>query len=137
MPGLAEIRETFSFFDAWEDRYRFIIDLGNSLSRLRDDQYRRENLVKGCQSQVWLEAVFDDNTKRLTFKLDSDAHLVRGLIVIVLAAYDEKTPEDVVNFDIESLFEELGLISHLSMTRGNGLRAMVQRIRTEASYYVE
>lgn len=137
MPDLPEIRETFSFFDTWEDRYKFIIDMGKSLSRLQDDQYRDENLVKGCQSQVWLVISFDTNTKRLTFQLDSDAHIVRGLIAIVLAAYNGKTPDEVIQFDIESLFEELDLISHLSMTRGNGLRAMVQRIRTEASHFAD
>ena len=137
MPDLAVICDTFSFFDKWEDRYKFIIDLGKSLSRLQDDHYRAENLVKGCQSQVWLVIEFDENTQKLTFQLDSDAYIVRGLIAIVLAAYNDKTPQEVVNFDIESLFVELDLISHLSMTRGNGLRAMVQRIRTEAAFFLK
>ena len=135
MSDLAGIRDTFSFFDNWEDRYTFIIAIGKSLPDMDICYHTEENLVKGCQSQVWLLIKYDETHNKLTFELDSDAHIVKGLIVIVLAAYNEKSPAEILRFDIESLFEELDLMSHLSMTRGNGLRAMVQRIRTEAARF--
>ncbi len=129
---LQEIRESFEFFDDWEDKYRFIIDLGKKLPHLPDDQKREENLVRGCQSQVWLMAEVDADD-RLHLKMDSDAHIVRGLIAIVLAAYDGQQRRSVATYDIESLFEELDLLKHLSPTRGNGLKAMIGRIRELAT----
>jgi len=130
---LAEIIESFSFFDDWEDKYRFIIDLGKSLPDIAESEKREENLVRGCQSQVWLVARLDPSTGRITLNIDSDAHIVRGLVAIVLAVYDERTPEEIVEFDIEGLFEELQLLKHLSPTRGNGLRALIARIRDFAA----
>lgn len=127
---LDEIRESFAFFDSWEDRYRFVIDIGRDLPELPCEHRVSENIVRGCQSQVWLMTELRDGRLRLT--IDSDAHIVRGLIVIVLAAYQGKTPADVGAFDIEALFDELDLFRHLSPTRGNGLRSMVARIRHEA-----
>ena len=127
---LDEIRESFAFFDSWEDRYRFVIDIGRDLPELPREHRVAENIVRGCQSQVWLMTELRDGRLRLT--IDSDAHIVRGLIVIVLAAYQGKTPADVGAFDIEALFDELDLFRHLSPTRGNGLRSMVARIRHEA-----
>ena len=127
---LDEIRESFAFFDSWEDRYRFVIDIGRDLPELPCEHRVAENIVRGCQSQVWLMTELRDGRLRLT--IDSDAHIVRGLIVIVLAAYQGKTPADVGAFDIEALFDELDLFRHLSPTRGNGLRSMVARIRHEA-----
>ncbi len=127
---LDEIRESFAFFDSWEDRYRFVIDIGRDLPELPCEYRVAENIVRGCQSQVWLMTELRDGRLRLT--IDSDAHIVRGLIVIVLAAYQGKTPADVGAFDIEALFDELDLFRHLSPTRGNGLRSMVARIRHEA-----
>jgi cysteine desulfuration protein SufE len=125
---LDDIREAFAFFDTWEDKYRFVIDLGRELpdmdARLKTD----ENLVRGCQSQVWLAGRQDPESGALRLMLDSDAHIVRGLIAIVLAAYDGKRPEDIMNFDMAGLFDELELLPHLSATRGNGLRAMVDAI---------
>lgn len=125
---LAEIRESFEFFDDWEDKYRFIIDLGKSLPDMPESAKQEENLVRGCQSQVWLTAEFDAND-RLHLNLDSDAHIVRGLIAIILAAYDGLERSAIVDYDIEGLFEELALLKHLSPTRGNGLKAMIGRIR--------
>ena len=127
---LDEIRESFAFFDSWEDRYRFVIDIGRDLPELPCEYRVAENIVRGCQSQVWLMTELRDGRLRLT--IDSDAHIVRGLIVIVLAAYQGNTPADVRAFDIEALFDELDLFRHLSPTRGNGLRSMVARIRHEA-----
>lgn len=130
---LDEIVESFSFFDDWEDKYRFIIDLGRNLPELPQSQRREEYLVRGCQSQVWLIATVDPESHRIHLEIDSDAHIVRGLIAIVLAAYDGKTTSDVLAFDIEGLFNDLELLKHLSPTRGNGLRAMISRIRDLAS----
>ncbi|MFW6094019.1 MAG: SufE family protein [Pseudomonadota bacterium] len=130
---LNEIRESFEFFDSWEDKYRFVIDLGKSLPDMDPAAKTEENLVRGCQSQVWLEAGVDPATGRMHFELDSDAHIVRGLIAIVLAAYQDRTPAQVLEFDIEGLFDELDLLRHLSATRGNGLRAMIDSIRRTAA----
>ncbi|MEZ5560801.1 MAG: SufE family protein [Pseudomonadales bacterium] len=132
MPDLAEIRDAFAFFDDWEDKYRFVIELGRALPVMADTERTEEHLIRGCQSQVWLISQIDDHG-RLHLELDSDAHIVRGLIAIVLAAYDGHTPAEVLAFDIEGLFEDLALLQHLSPTRGNGLRAMVTRIREAAA----
>ena len=126
---LDEIRSAFSLFDDWEDTYRFIIDLGKALPGLDAAHKTEDRLVRGCQSQVWLVSRLDENTGRMRLCIDSDAHIVRGLIAIVLAAYDGERPADIVAYDIEALFEELDLLAHLSPTRGNGLRAMVGQIR--------
>ena len=130
---LDDIREAFQLFDGWEDRYRFVIDLGKELPELADAERIDDNLVRGCQSQVWLIADYDADAGVMRLKLDSDAHIVRGLIAIVLAAYDGRSPRHIVDFDIEGLFDELDLLQHLSATRGNGLRAMVARIREVAA----
>lgn len=133
---LSDILETFAFFDTWEDKYRFVIDLGRELPRLDAAQRIDDNLVRGCQSQVWLVAQHDAARHRLSLMIDSDAHIVRGLIAIVVAAYDHRSPEEILAFDIEGQFEELQLLQHLSPTRGNGLRAMVARIRDIAAQHV-
>ena len=132
MADLDEVRSTFQFLDDWEDRYRFILDLGRSVPQLDPELKTDDRLVRGCQSLVWLVPRFDAQKGRLHLKIDSDAHIVRGLIAIVLAAYDGNEPEDILDFDIEGLFSELDLMQHLSPTRGNGLRAMVGRIRSVA-----
>ncbi len=131
--NLADIREAFSFFDSWEDKYRFVIDLGRELKIMPEADKTEANLVRGCQSQVWITSSVDSASGNLHFALDSDAHIVRGLIAIVLAAYEGRTPEQIVAFDIDGLFEELALLQHLSPTRGNGLRAMVAKIRDTAA----
>lgn len=132
MADLDEVRNAFEFFDDWEDRYRFILDLGRSVPQLDPDLKTDDRLVRGCQSLVWLVPRFDADSGRLHLQIDSDAHIVRGLIAIVLAAYDGTAPKDILDFDIDGLFGELDLMRHLSPTRGNGLRAMVARIRTVA-----
>ena len=134
---LDDIRASFAFFDAWEDRYRFLIDLGRNLDRLPDQHRIERNLVHGCQSQVWLVPAYDAKAEQLHLDIDSDAHIVRGLIAVALAAYDGKAPSDILAFDIEALFDEIDLLAHLSPTRGNGLRAMVARIRAEAARHLD
>ncbi|MBU2862952.1 SufE family protein [Reinekea marina] len=122
-----DIIETLSFFDSWEDRYKYIIDLGKELPKLDEANKVEDYIVKGCQSQVWL--VPNKQGDRFFFEVDSDAHIVKGLLAVVLAAFNGKTAESILNFDVDSYFGQLDLERHLSPTRGNGLRAMVQRIR--------
>ena len=131
MASLEEIRDTFELLDDWEARYRYVIELGRALPHLPDDAKRPENLVHGCQSQVWIRHRIDDG--RLVLELDSDAQIVRGLIAIVLAALNDKRPEELLAFDIDGLFDALDLKRHLSPSRGNGLLAMVARIRRIAA----
>lgn len=124
---IQELKDTFDFFDDWEDKYRFVIDLGKDLPALAESDRTDANLIRGCQSQVWL--TFEAQDGQLHFAMDSDAHIVRGLISIVLIALNHRSAEQILGTDIEALFDELQLLSHLSATRGNGLRAMIARIK--------
>ncbi len=126
----SDIVDTISFFDSWEERYKYIIDLGKSLPALDESKKDDEHLVRGCQSQVWIDTRRDGGT--FWFDADSDAFIVKGLLGVVLAAYNGKSAAEIQAFDIDAYFEELDLVRHLSMARGNGLRAMVDRIRAEA-----
>jgi cysteine desulfuration protein SufE len=127
-----DIVETLSFFDSWEDRYRYIIDLGKDLPEMDDALKTDERIVRGCQSQVWL--VDQTTGEEIRFQADSDAHIVRGLLAIVLAAYNGKSRQQILDFDTEAYFSQLDLVRHLSPTRGNGLRAMVARIKDIAAH---
>ena len=126
-----EIKETFSLFTDWEDKYRYIIDLGKELPELDEKDKIEKNLIRGCQSQVWLTHNINPEGS-IHLDIDSDAHIVRGLIAIVLAALNNKLPRQIIEFDVELLFSDLELLEHLSPTRGNGLRAMVQRVQSVA-----
>jgi cysteine desulfuration protein SufE len=126
-----DIVETLGFFDSWEDRYKYIIDLGKELPPMSEAFRTDENIVRGCQSQVWLVHEVRDN--RLYFEADSDAFIVKGLLGVVLAAYNGKKAAEIQAFDIEAYFTSLDLIQHLSSTRGNGLKAMVKRIQDTAA----
>lgn len=128
--GPDDIVENLGFFDSWEDRYRYIIDLGRELPELPADLRTADRLVRGCQSQVWIDVVMQD--QRLQLAVDSDAFIVKGLLAVVLAAYNNKSPQDILAFDVDGYFETLGLMQHLSPSRGNGMRAMVARIREAA-----
>ena len=130
---LADIRESFAFFDGWEDRYRFLLDLGRQLDHLPEADRVEQNLVRGCQSLVWLVHAYDAGTDQVHLAIDSDAHIVRGLIAITLACYEGRSPAEILDFDIEALFDELDLLGHLSPARGNGLRAMVAKVRRIAA----
>ncbi len=131
-PALDDIRSSFAFFDDWEDRYRFLIDLGRAVAPLPERERIDANLVRGCQSKVWLVTRYDAAADRLALAIDSDAHIVRGLAAVVLAAFNGKSPRAIAEFNMEGLFEELALLRHLTPTRGNGLRAMVAKIRAIA-----
>ncbi len=127
---LDELIETFEFFDDWEDKYRFIIDLGKDLPALPDADKTDAHLIRGCQSQVWLTYKITEG--KLAFNMDSDAHIVRGLIAVVLVAIQDRSAAEIQQLDIEGIFGQLDLLAHLSVTRGNGLRAMVSRIKEVA-----
>ena len=129
---LEELKETFSFFDDWEDKYRFIIDLGKDLTPLADAEKTEANLIRGCQSQVWLTHQLSDG--KLHFQLDSDAHIVRGLGAVVLIASNNQSPEQITALNLDGLFDELDLLAHLSVTRGNGLRSMIEKIKHIAAH---
>jgi cysteine desulfuration protein SufE len=135
MPAeLDEIIDNFSFLDEWEDRYRYLIELGRALDPLPPSAYNDDNKVRGCASQVWLET---KQTRKgddvvLSFRGDSDAHIVRGLIALALAFYSGRPAREIVEADALGLFKSLGLSEHLTPQRSNGLRAMVERIRNEA-----
>lgn len=131
LPDTASILDDLAFFDDWEERYKYIIDLGRELPPMADELHTPERLVKGCQSNVWIDVKEHDG--RLQFAVDSDAHIVRGLLALVMAAYQDKTPGEILAFDIDDYFSQLDLERHLSPTRGNGLRAMVAQVRAIAA----
>jgi cysteine desulfuration protein SufE len=134
MADLETIVETFDLLDDWEERYRYLIDLGRDLPPFPDAERRDERLVPGCMSRVWmLSQVEPGAPPHLTFLADSDAHLVKGLIAVLLAAYSGKTPAEIAALDIEALFTKLGLSEHLSTNRRNGFFSMVERIKREAA----
>lgn len=130
-----EISDNFSLLDEWDDRYRYIIELGRTLAPLPAEAHTDANKVQGCSSQVWLTTSVRPNGASgpvLTFVGDSDAHIVRGLIAILFALYSDKSARDILAIDPSELFVRLGLREHLSPQRSNGLKSMVARIRGEA-----
>ena len=130
---LEDVLDGFELLDDWEERYAFIIDLGKQLPAFPEEGRVEENYVHGCQSQVWLIHHYDEASGRLYLLIDSDAMIVRGLAAIILVALNGKTPRDLLATDIDELFEQLDLVRHISPTRGNGLRAMVGKIRDIAA----
>ena len=133
--AIDEIVENFSVLDEWDDRYRYVIELGRALSPLPDRDHTDANKVQGCASQVWLAtSIRPDGTAGpiLTFAGDSDAHIVRGLIAILFAVFSGKHARDILSTDAFGLFERLGLREHLTPQRSNGFRSMVERIKTDA-----
>ncbi|MCK8514830.1 SufE family protein [Methylonatrum kenyense] len=127
---LDDVIETFEFLDSWEDRYRLIIDLGRELPEFPEEAKTEDNRVEGCVSKVWLLHDIEQTTpQRLTFRADSDAFIVRGLIALILMAYSGRTPEEIRQTDIEGLFQRLGLEQQLSPNRRNGFFSMVERIK--------
>ena len=138
--SLDEILETFDFLDDWEDRYKYLIDLGKELPPLSDTEKCDANKVRGCVSQVWLITSVEksiDGGPVLTFKGDSDALIVQGLVAIVTALFSGKSAQDILKTDVEGVFAKLGLQDHLTPQRSNGLRSMVGRIRSDAQQALE
>src|SRR5271156_3536102 len=135
MAGIDDIVGNFSVLDDWDDRYRYLIELGRELVPLPEASHSDANKVQGCASQVWLDTTVRPNGTGgpvLTFAGDSDAHIVRGLIAILFAIFSGKPATDILSVDALSLFERMGLREHLTPQRSNGFRAMVERIRSDA-----
>ena len=134
--SIDRILEDFEFLDEWEDRYRYVIELGRGLEPLDEAWRTPENKVQGCVSQVWLHSELrgdGGNGPVLVLHGDSDAHIVRGLIAILFAIYNGKKADEVLAIDPEPIFAELGLKEHLTRQRSNGLASMVARIRSDAT----
>jgi cysteine desulfuration protein SufE len=131
LPSSEEIVDDLAFFDDWEQRYQYIIDLGKQIPGLSEEARTPEKLVKGCQSNVWLDYRMQDG--KFQFDVDSDAVIVQGLLVLVLSALHNKSAQEILNFDMDAYFTELDLENHITPTRGNGLRAIVGKIRQIAS----
>jgi cysteine desulfuration protein SufE len=129
-----EIRDNFALLDEWDDRYRYVIELGRMLAPMPEAEHSAANKVQGCASQVWLSKQIDrsDGEPHLKYLGDSDAHIVRGLIAILLTLYSGHTPKDILGTDAIAVFDEFGFREHLTPQRSNGLRAMVERIRFDA-----
>ncbi len=129
-----EIRDNFALLDDWDDRYRYVIELGRTLTPMPEADHSAQNKVQGCASQVWLSKHIDqgDSEPVLNYVGDSDAHIVRGLIAILLTLYSGHTPREILATDALAVFDELGFREHLTPQRSNGLRSMVERIRSDA-----
>jgi len=130
-----EIRENFALLDDWDDRYRYVIELGRMLAPMPATEHSQQNKVQGCASQVWLSKRIDrkgGDEAVLNYLGDSDAHIVRGLIAILLTLYSGHTPQQILATDAIALFDEFGFREHLTPQRSNGLRSMVERIRSDA-----
>src|SRR5271168_279525 len=135
MTTIDEIRENFELLEDWDDRYRYVIELGRTLAPMPEAEHSAANKVQGCASQVWLSKQLDRSAgdePRLNYLGDSDAHIVRGLIAILLTLYSGQTPREILATDAIAVFDEFGFREHLTPQRSNGLRAMVERIRSDA-----
>ncbi len=131
-----EIQDAFSMLDDWEDRYRYVIELGRTLPPLNDELRTDANKVRGCASQVWLSSNVSQSGQ-MHFVGDSDAHIVSGLIAILFALYDGRTAQEILDTDAHAVFAGLGLKEHLTQQRSNGLASMVERIRADARRALE
>tara|TARA_B100001750_G_scaffold238685_1_gene245574 strand:- start:384 stop:788 length:405 start_codon:yes stop_codon:yes gene_type:complete len=128
---LDDVRETFAFLDDWTEKYRYLIELGGELEPMPDELKVDEHKVKGCMSQVWLVGTVEDG--RMQFLADSDAHIVRGLVALVLMIFGGKTPAEARDLDAKAVLAELDLDKHLSPGRSNGLHSMIGRIQSIAT----
>jgi cysteine desulfuration protein SufE len=130
-----DIRENFALLDDWDDRYRYVIELGRMLDPMPENEHSSANKVQGCVSQVWLAKHIErcsGGEPVLKYRGDSDAHIVRGLIAILLTLFSGHTPQQILATDAIAVFDEFGFREHLTPQRSNGLRAMVERIRSDA-----
>lgn len=132
--SIDKIIENFSYLDEWEDRYKYVIELGKELEPMPEALQVDANKVHGCSSQVWLftKVVEVGDQKRLHFLGNSDAHIVRGLVSITLSMFNDKTPGEIVALDVEGIFKEIQLREHISAQRSNGLSSMLLRIKSDA-----
>jgi cysteine desulfuration protein SufE len=136
MAEFETIRDDFASLDDWEDRYRYVIELGHTLEPLREAARNQISKVRGCVSQVWLEReakTSADGQAILHYRGDSDSHIVRGLIAIAIAVFSDRTPEQILTVDPLGAFRGLGLEQHLTPQRSNAVRAMIERIRSDAA----
>lgn len=131
MMSVEELIETFSFVSDWEERYQILIDLGGELPEMPEDQKNDQSLVKGCTSRVWIVPKVDEKG-RFDFMGDSDAHIVKGLVAVLMIIYKGVPVTELKNIDAEGVFKQLGLEEHLTPNRRNGFYAMVERIKTYA-----
>lgn len=131
LPSTQEIIDDIEFLDDWESRYQYIIDLGKVLPEIPESERLDELKVKGCQSDVWM--ITQHEGEQLQFRVYSDAMIVRGLLALVMAAFNHKTPKQILEFDIDGFFQSIDLERHLSPTRGNGLKAIVGKIQATAA----
>ncbi len=131
-PTIADIQSDFEMLDDWEDRYRYIIELGRQLAPLPADAKNDATKVRGCASQVWLVSNLDAAARTLSFQGESDSHIVQGLIAILLALTNGRPAADLTTLDIQSYFNKLGLKEHLTPQRSNGLASMIGRIKADA-----
>jgi cysteine desulfuration protein SufE len=136
-PDIDTIIENFEFLDDWDDRYRYLIELGGNLAPLSDAEHSQANKVQGCASQVWIVSERGEGADPvLTFRGDSDAHIVRGLVAVVLSIFSGKRASRIANTDETEIFRKLRLSEHITPQRSNGLRSMVARIKHEAQQAV-
>ena len=135
MADIEEIKDNFALLEEWEDRYRYVIELGRTLEPLPEADHSLLNKVQGCASQVWLStkvAPGKSGEPVLSFVGDSDAHIVRGLIAILFALFSRKTAREILATDAIAVFDSLGFREHLTPQRSNGLRSMVERVKADA-----
>jgi cysteine desulfuration protein SufE len=134
LPSIDEIVSNFELLDEWEERYRYVIELGRLMEPLPEEAHTDANKVRGCASQVWLVTKLDPEKGEPVLRLvgDSDAHIVRGLVALLISLYSGKTASEALSTDALGLFKELGLSEHLTPQRSNGVRSMVERIRQDA-----
>ena len=134
MTSIADIIADFELLDEWEDRYRYLIELGRKLEPLSEAAHNEDNKVRGCASQVWVETSIDRTGAEpvLSFRGDSDAHIVRGLVCLVLTIYSHRPAREIIATDAMDVFQQLGLTAHLTPQRSNGVRSMVERIKHDA-----
>ena len=135
MTAIDELKDNFALLDDWEDRYRYVIELGRTLEPMPEAEHSAATKVQGCASRVWLSRKLARNSNGepvLNYLGDSDAHIVRGLIAILLTLFSGRTPKEILSTDALAVFDEFGFREHLTPQRSNGLRAMVERIRSDA-----
>ena len=127
MMSIESLIEDFSFLDSWEDRYKYLIELGNKNPRFSDEQKSEQWKVQGCQSQVWIIPHFDDSG--IWFEGDSDAIIVRGIIAVVLEIFKDKSAQEILDIDVEKIFDKMGLQEHITPNRRSGMLSMVDKIK--------